>query len=221
VVLAQAAGTLVVLGALSGTARADVAGTQDFEAPDRLAAPHDLRVGPPGRVVDAGVAIDGAGATVDASVAAFQASVAVDETGISLSVGSVGRTHVPTPVDETPAHDGPRAPRATVAGSGGNPRFARDGDDRPAAPTADDWFSISAAAGRYEGVWTSSRHPLGRQLHGLTATARAAATSSDDRPDVLGFLARRSLPHEGDPRAFRSVITVFTSELLASTGPPG
>jgi hypothetical protein len=221
VVLAQAAGTLVVLGALSGTARADVAGTHDLEAPDQLAASHDVRVEPPGRVVDAGATIDGAGATVDASVAAFHASVAVDETGISLSVGSIERTHVPTPVDETPAHDGPDAPRVTVAGSRGNPRLTSDGDDRSVAPTPDDWFSISAAAGRYEGAVTSSRHPLGRQLHASAATAGAAATSSEDRPDMLGLLARWSLPHDGAPRPFRSVITVLTSELVASTGPPG
>jgi hypothetical protein len=221
VVLAQAAGTLVVLGALSGTARADVAGTHALEAPDQLAASHDVRVSAPGRVVDAGATIEGSGAKVDASVAAFRASVAVDETGVSLSVGSLERTHVPAPVDETPSHDGHDAPSATVAGSRGNPQPASDGADRPVEPTPGDWFSISAAAGRFEGAVTSSRQPLGRQLHALAASAGAAATSSEDRPDVLGLLARWSLPHDGAPTPFWSVITVLTSELVASTGPPG
>jgi hypothetical protein len=220
VVLAQAAGTLVVLGALSGTARADTASSQSLDAPNQLAASHDVRVSLPGRGVNAGATIDGAGATIDAAVATSRVSVAVDETGISVSVGSSGSTHVPAPVGETPDDDGPRAPRVTVAGSGGNAQPATDGDDRPLVLTPD-WFSISAAAGWYEGATTSSRHPLGRLLHTLAATAGAATTSSEDRPDVLGLLARWSLPHDGGPRPFRSVITVLTSELVDSTGPPG
>ena len=217
-VLAQAAGTLLVLGALSGTARADVAASHGVEATYRLAA-HDVRVGPPGEIVEADATSDGARATVDVSVAASRASVAVDETSISFSLE---RTRVPEQVDETPAHDGHHGPLTTVAGGRRNAGPSSDGDDRRTASTRADWFSLSALAGHHEGATTSSRHPLGRQLHTLDATAGAAATSSaDSRPDVLGLLAHWSLQHDSAPRSFRSVVTVFTSELVASTGPPG
>jgi hypothetical protein len=215
--LAQAAGTLLVLGVLSGTARAEVASSHGVEAPEQLAPPHDVRIGPPGQVVEAGATIDGGGATVDVPVAASRASVSADETGISLSLES---TRIPAQFDETPPHDGLHGPPAIVAGDRENPPPLSNGGDRRAASTRADWFSISAAAGQHGGV--AARHPLGRQLLALAATAGAAATSSaDDRPDVLGLLAHWSLQHESDPRPFRSVITVFTSELIASTGPPG
>ena len=214
-VLAQAAGTMFLLGVLSGTARADAADSSVVEAQDQLDSSRDVFAGSPGQVVQAGARIDRARATVDVSVAESRASVAVDETGISLSLG----THVPERVDETPAHGGPHAPSTTVAGGRPNPHPSSDGVDRPA--TSIPWYSIGAAAGQHQGAATSSRHPLGRQLHGLAAAAGAPATSSEDRPDVLGVLARLSVPHDSAPRAIRSVIPVFTSNPLASTGPPG
>jgi hypothetical protein len=220
-VLAQAAGTLLVLGVLSGTARADVASSHGVEAPEQPPAPHDVRVGPPGQVVGAGATIDGAGAgaTVSVPVAASRASVSGDETGISLSLEP---THVPEPVDETPPNDGPHRLPAIFVGDRRTPPPSSNGGDRRATSTRADWFSISAAAGQHGGVANSSaRHPLGRQLHALAATAGAAASSTDDRPDVLGLLAHWSLKHDSDRRPFRPVITVFTSELIASTGPPG
>ena len=214
VVLAQAAGTLFVLGVLSGTARADVAGSHVVETQDQLVSSRDLQAGTQGQMLEAGAPIDVAGATVDVTVAATRASVAVDETDISFSIE---RTHAPEQVDGSPAR-GPRAARAIVAAGLGTliPRATE-----PTTSTHDVWFSISAAAGQQRAAATSPRHPLGQQLHAMATIAGTAATSSEDRPDVLGLLAPWSLPLDRGPRPLRSGVTVLTSELVASTGPPG
>ena len=214
VVLAQAAGTLFLLGVLSGTARADAADSSFVEAQDQLVSSRDVQAGTPGQMVEAGARIDVAGVTVDVTVAATRASVAVDGTDTSFSIE---RIHVPEQVDGTPAR-GPRAPRATVAAGLGTliPRATE-----PTTSSPDVWFAISAAADQHRRAATSPPHPLGRQLHSMRAIAGTAATSSEDRPNVPGLLAPWSLPLDRGPRPLRSGIIVLTSELVASTGPPG
>jgi hypothetical protein len=217
-VFAQAAGTLLVLGALSGTARADVANSQGVGAPDQPIASLDVRVGSSGLVVRADARIDGMRTTADVSVAAFLASVAADEADVSLSLE---RTHVPEQV-HGPPHDNPSGRPATAAGGRRDHLPSIDGDDRWTAPTRTDW-PVSVAARQQEGTATSwTQHPLQRQLHALAASSSVAATSSADaRPDLLGLLADRSLPLDSASKPFRSVINVSTFELVRSTGPPG
>jgi hypothetical protein len=218
-VLAQAAVTLVVLGALSGTARAEVGDSSGAVAPDERAVPHHVRIRPPGQVGKAGAETDGAATRVDISVTALQASVSVDEGSISLSVE---RIPVVGKHDDSPSPDRPDdAPQATAAGEHGDPDLASGPAARRTGWSRDGGPSITGADDENDGAM-QTRHPLGPPLGVLTGSgSEPATTSAEDRPDVFGVLAHLSFHRDTAGRPFESAIAVFAFDLVPSTGPPG
>jgi len=220
-VLAQAAVTLVVLGALSGTARAEVGDSPGAVAPDERAVPHHVRIRPPGQVGTAGAAADGAATRVDISVTALEASVSVDEGSISLSVERipvVGKQH-----DESPSPDRPDAPQATAAGEHRDPDLASGPAARRTGCSRDGGPSTTGADDENDGAGAmQTRHPLGPPLGVLTGSgSEPATTSTEDRPDVFGVLAHLSFHPDTAGRPFESAIAVFAFDLVPSTRPPG
>jgi hypothetical protein len=217
-VLALTPVTLVVLGALSGAARADVGDLLDPVASDELARANDVGIQLSGQLVKADAGTDGAEVRVDAVGAKLNASVGVDDGSVALFL------QISPIVEEKPGD--PRSPershrQVNAADEREGPRTGsgarRSGWGRDAAS------SISGADRDDDGAAiTPARHPLGRPLDVVSGSAgRATTSSAHDGPDVPGLLERLHLHRHGPGRPITSAIAVFTVDLVPSTGPPG
>jgi hypothetical protein len=217
-VLALTAATLVVLGALSGAARADVGDLLGPTVPDELAGSDDARIRPSG-IVEARAGADGAEARVDVAGTRLHASVSADDGDVALFL------EITPIVEEQP--DDPRSPERPPHARQMHAAGEHEGPARSSGVPRTGWGRDAASSGPGRdddhGAPAPARPPLGQPPNLVSgSTGRATTTSSaHDGPDVPGFLERFCFHRDGPGRPMTSTIAVFTYGLVPSTGPPG
>ncbi len=205
-VLLRTAATIVVLGILSGIARADTRGQVDAEGPDDVGLTQQVLARVRDSLAQASARVDGSRAQVRVSVGPAEARITVSSNGIENLL----------PIDRTDRVRGRVAGSVSIRGLPKEPRAVEHRDGRGGR------VPITAAEPRDTETARSSAQPAGGSSDASVDRATGGPmTSSTDHPELFGLLHQASLRPDTILRRLPSATRVLVRFSIPVTGPPG